>query len=95
LRLVPSVPALPVAMIQPSFQTLLVSAIGTAPLAEPDLSAAGHATIALSAITMGTEKENGATFTAPANSLPQNYFALSRHACPQAGLDNGNGSVAA
>lgn len=94
LRLAPTVLPLPVAMIQLSFQTLLVSVIGTAPLAEPGLSAAGQAAIALSAITMGTEKENGATFTALANPLPQNSFALSRHTCSQAGLDNGNGSVA-
>jgi len=94
LRLALTVLPLPVTMIEASFQTLLVSAIGTASLVQPGLIAAGHAAIALSAITVGAEKENGTAFTAQANPLPQNHFAMRRHACSQAGLDNSDGSVA-
>jgi hypothetical protein len=72
----------------------LVSAIGTAPLTESGLIAAGDAAVALSAVTVRTEKENGAAFIAQANPLPQNHFAMNRHASSQAGLDNSNGSVA-
>jgi len=81
-------------MIQPPFRALLVPAIGAAPLTEPGLIAAGQAAVALSAIAVGTEEENGAACTAQANPMPQNYFARRRHARSQAGLDNGNGSVA-
>ena len=93
MRLAPAIFPLAVAMIEASFQAPLVSAIGTAP-PPPGLIAAGQAAIALPAVTMGTEKENGAAFTAQANPLPQNHFVRRRHACSQAGLDNGNRSVA-
>jgi hypothetical protein len=85
---------LPVTMIEPPFWTLLVPAIGAAPLAEPGLIAAGGAAIALSAIATGTEKKDRAAFTAQAKSLPENHFAMNRHACSQAALDNGYGFVA-
>ena len=94
MRLPPAIFPLAVPMIEASFQTPLVPAIGTAPLPQPGLIAAGQAAIALPAITVGTEEENGAASTAQANPLPQNHFARRRHACSQAGLDNGNGSVA-
>jgi len=52
LRAALTVLLLPVAMIEPSFRTLLVSAIGTTPLMEPGLLAAGKAAIALPAVTV-------------------------------------------
>jgi hypothetical protein len=85
---------LPVAMIKPSFRTLLVSAIGATPLVQPGTIAAGAATIALSAITVRTQKEHRAAFIAEANPQPQNHFAMTRHACSQAGLDMDSGFVA-
>jgi hypothetical protein len=81
-------------MVEPSFRTLLVAAIGAAPLMEPGLIAAGQAAIALSAITTRTEKKQRATIAAQANPPPENHFARNRHASSQAGLDTSNGSVA-
>jgi len=85
---------LPVAMIEPSFPTLLVSPIGAAPLLAPGLIAAREAAVALAAITAGTKKKERATFAAQAKPLPKNHFAKNRHACSQAALDNGLGFVA-
>ena len=59
---------MPVTVIEPSFRTLLMPAIRTAPLMESGLVAAIEAAIALSAITMRTEKERRlalATLTNP------------------------------
>jgi len=81
-------------MIEPSLRTLLVTAIGGAPLMEPGFGAAGGATIALSAITVRTEKKHRVTLSAQANPQPENHFARGRHTSPQAGLDTSNGSVA-
>jgi hypothetical protein len=95
-RLGPALPVLPlaVAMIEPAFRTLLVPEVGATPLTPAGLVATGGAAITLSAIATRTEKEDHMTFTTQANPLPGNHFALTRHACSQAGLDNGNGSVA-
>ena len=85
---------LPVSVIEPSFRTLLVAAIGATPLTEPSLVAAGQAAITVPAITVGTEKKDRAAFAAPTNSQPENHLAPKRHACSQAGLDNGSRFVA-
>jgi hypothetical protein len=85
---------LPVSMIGPSCRTLLVAAIGATPLTEPGLVAAGQAAIAMSAITVGTEKKDRAAFAAQTNSQPKNHLALKRHACSQAGLDKSSPFVA-
>jgi len=85
---------LPVAMIEPSFRTLLMSPVGATSLTESGLLAAGEATVALAAITAGTQKKERAAFATQAKPLPQNHFAKSRHACSQAALDNGLGFVA-
>jgi hypothetical protein len=94
LRLALTVLALPVPMIFPSFLALLVSAIGAAPLMEPGLLAAVEAAIALSAITARAEEKDRQAFAAPASPSSENHFAQNRHACSQAGLDKGTGSVA-
>jgi len=81
-------------MIEPSFRTSLVAAIGATPLTEPGLVATGQAAITVSTITVRTEKKDRAAFAAQTNSQPENHFALQRHACSQAGLDNGRRFVA-
>lgn len=83
---------LAVAMVQTSFRTPLVAAVGRAPLPEPGFRAASMAAIALPAITVRTNPEHRVATTAAANPLPENYFAMSRHPCARAGLDNGNRS---
>ena len=82
-------------MIEASFPALLMPAIRTAPLSETCYVAATQAAVALPAITMRTNPEHSETFAAQTNPLPQHHFARNRHARSQAGLDNGNGFVAA
>ncbi len=77
-------------MVQPSFETPLMAAVGAAPLLETCFGTAGGAAIALSAITMLTDPEHCVTSAAVANPLPENRFAMSRHARHRRGLDNGN-----
>ncbi len=92
-RLRPETPVLPLTgpegtpMIFPCFRTVPVPAIGAAMLTQPRLLTAGEAAIALSAVTSGTDKEHRMAFAAQANPLPENHFALLRHARSQAGLD--------
>jgi hypothetical protein len=83
---------LPVAMVQSSFRTPLVPAVGAASLPEAGFSAASGAAIAVSAIAVRTDPEHRVATTAAANPLPENHFAMSRHPCLRAGLDNGNRS---
>ncbi len=92
LRLAAPVLALPVAMVQPSFDTPLMPAVGTASLLASCGGAAGEAAITLSAITVLTDPEHCVTSTAAANPLPENHFAVNRHARAPAGLDNGSRS---
>lgn len=87
--------SLPVTMIEPPFRALLVPPVGTPPLLEAGLLAAPGAAIAVSPITVRTDKENRVAFATQAKSLPENRFAMNRrHASSQAGLDNGSGFVA-
>jgi hypothetical protein len=78
---------LPVAVIEPPFRALLMSAVGAPPLMEPSLAPATEAAVALTAITVGTEKKDRAAFAAAANPSPQDRFAGNRHAPSRAGLD--------
>jgi len=80
-------------MIEPAFQTPLVAAVGASALSKPRLAPACQAAIALSAITMRTEKECCAAIASRANPKPQNHFASNRHASGQAGLDKHDGFV--
>jgi len=84
--------ALTVAMIQPAFQALLMAAVGAAPLLQTRSNPASGAAIALAAITMLADPEHDLTSAAAANPLPENRFAMKRHARHRRGLDNGNGS---
>jgi hypothetical protein len=74
--------ALPVAMVQPSFRTALVTVVGTASLLEPGCGAASRAAIALSAVTLLADKEHRAASAAAANPLSKNDFAVNGHARP-------------
>jgi hypothetical protein len=94
MRLTLTVLPLPVPMIEPPLGTLLVAAVGLAPLLEPGALAADEAAIALSAITARTQEEHGAAFATPANPKKENHFAVGRHACRRTQLDKGNGFVA-
>lgn len=93
MQLTPAVAPLAVAMVESPFGTLLVAAVGAASLTDPGLLAADAAAIALPAITVGTQKEQSAAFAEQTNPWSQNHFARSRHAHPQAALDNGYGSM--
>ena len=84
---------LAIAMIEPSFGALLVTAIGEASLADPCLPPAGEAAIALAAIATSAQKELAAAFAVPANP-PSEALARGRHAHWQAALDNGSSFVA-
>jgi hypothetical protein len=85
--------SLAVAMIEPAFGTLLMPAIGAAPLLEPRLMAAIQAAIAVSAIAVLTDQEQ--YLATQAKPLPKHHFAVRRrHRSGRAGLDNGNCFVA-
>ncbi len=92
LRLAAPILPLPVAMVQLSFRAPRVAAVGTASLLAPGLRAAGEAAIALATVTMLTDPEDRVASDATANPLPENDFAMNRHARPQTGLDNGSRS---
>jgi hypothetical protein len=79
-------------MVQPPFRAPLVAAVGAAPLLEPGLGTARRTAIALPAVTVLTDPEHRVASTAGANPLPENHFAMKRHARPQTGLDNGKQS---
>jgi hypothetical protein len=81
-------------MIESAFRTLLVTAVGAAPLTEPGLGAACDAAIPLPAIAARAEEEDGAAFSAHAEPYFEDYFFTGRHPSSQRGLDNGNSSVA-
>jgi hypothetical protein len=87
-----SIVPLPVAMVQTTFRAALVTAVGTALLLDPGLSAATGTAIALSAVAVLADPEHLVAIATTANALPENHFAMSRHRCPPAGLDNGNRS---
>jgi hypothetical protein len=96
IRHAPSLPValLSVPMIVSALPTLLMPAIGGAPLPKPGYLAAGEAAIALSAITVGAQEEQSPTVRDEARSLSKNHFASGRHACSQAALDTGGNFVA-
>ena len=80
--------ALPVAMIKASFRALLVAAVRLPALMNARLLTAGQAAIALSTITAGAQKENGAALAAQANPQPENKLTIVGHARRRAQLDN-------
>jgi len=91
-RLALAVPPLPVAMVQPSFRTPLIVAVGATPLLAPGGGAAGGAAVALAAVAMLADPEHFVAFASKANPQTENRFPINRHACPWAGMDNGSQS---
>jgi hypothetical protein len=83
---------LPIPVVEPAFQTLLISAVGCPVLKASGLGAARRATIALSAIALCANPEHRLASRAAANALPENHFLLNRHPPTQADFDSGNGS---
>jgi hypothetical protein len=91
LDLTAAIPPLAIAVIEPSFGALLVTAVGATLLAEPCVPATGEIAIALAAITAPTQEEHGAAFAANPSS---EAIVQRRHAHLQAALDNGSSFVA-
>jgi hypothetical protein len=89
-----AVVSLAVAMIEPAFQALLMTAIGPPPLLQASLLPAGETAIALSVVTVGTQKKQRAASPGKTKPLPQNHFTVRRHTSSQAALDKGSGFVA-
>ena len=83
---------LPIPVVEPAFQTLLVAAVGRPVLPAPGFGAARRAAIALSAVAMCTNPEHRLASLAAANPLPENHLSMNRHPHTQADFDNGNGS---
>jgi len=67
LDLTAAIAPLAIAVIEPPFGALLVTAVGATLLAEPCVPAAGVTAIALAAITPRTQEKQGAAFAVPAN----------------------------
>ena len=87
-----SVGTLPVAMIEPPFQTPLVAAVGGAALPAPSFVAASRTARDLSAVAMRANPEHRLASLAPTNSRPENHFCMNRHPPTEAAFDKGNGS---
>jgi hypothetical protein len=83
---------LPIPVVKPAFQTLLIAVVGRPVLPAPGFGAARRAAIALSAIAMCTNPEHRLASRPAANALPENHFSLNRHPPTQADFDSGNGS---
>ena len=81
-------------MIESSFGTLLVPAIGQTLLLPTRLPSAGVTAIALSAVTPRAQEKHRPAFAGMTKPLSQNRFTVCRHASPQAALDKGKLFVA-
>ena len=81
-------------MVQSSLEALLVPAIGTTLLPAPRRVTAQDGAVPVTAITVRADQEYCATLRSRAKPLPQNHFAVFRHASAEAVLDNGYDFVA-
>jgi hypothetical protein len=88
LGLAPPVFALTIAMIEASFGTLLVAAIGLPPLLATRFLAATWAAISLPAITMTAQVKNRVTRRKATYPLTKNGLTMDGHRFPEAELDN-------
>ena len=86
--------ALAVAMVESPFQAALVALVRLPPLAEPSVVTAAKAAVALAAVAVLAQPEDGVAITAEANALPENYFVVLVHLPRRAGLDNAHRFVA-
>jgi hypothetical protein len=64
-------------MVFPFFRTLLVAAVGEAPLLPARAGSAQQAAILLATVTVGTNPEH--RVTPAANPMPENNLAMNRH----------------
>jgi hypothetical protein len=94
LALALAVLPLVITVVESSCRALLMPPVGGAPLTEARPLPAGGAAIALAAVAVGTEKEQGAAFGQKTKPLSQNHFAVRRHAGSQAVLDKRRDFVA-
>ncbi len=83
---------LAIAMVESSFQRLLVPTVGSAALLPTCSLPTLLAAVALSPVTVAADPEDGAALTGPANSLTENNLGSDRHPRPKARLDNGHRS---
>jgi hypothetical protein len=93
LDLTAAIPPLAIAVIEPPFRALLVTAVGATSLTKACVLATGETAIALAVITAGTQEEQGTALAVPAN-LWSEAIVRRRHAHLQAALDNGASIVA-
>lgn len=92
LDLTAPIPLLAVAVVEPAFGALLMTAVGSTSLALTHMSLTGQTTVPLAAITAGAQKKFGAALAVPANPSSED-IVRSRHAPWQAALDNGSSFV--
>ena len=71
--------ALPVAMIQPSLDAVLMTPVGCAMLPAPRMTAALRAAITLAAIAAGANPEHFPAVGVAAKPKPENNFPMNRH----------------
>ena len=83
---------LPVAMIEPAFGALLMTAVGRAVLPAPGFGCDTPRCSSAARDRNGTNPEHRPASLAAANPLPENNFSVNRHPRSQADFDNGNGS---
>ena len=88
MALAATVLLLPIPMVLPALRTPLIPAVGAPMLLESGDGAAFGTAIPLPTVTVFADPEHGVTAIAAANPLPQNHFAVSRHARRRRGLDN-------
>jgi hypothetical protein len=70
--------ALPVAVVQPPFQALLMTPVGGATLPPPRMSAALRAAITLPAIAARADRKHRPAIAVAAKPKPQNNFRMNR-----------------
>jgi|SRR5215471_1497101 len=90
-----SVGVLAGAMVFTSFGALLVATVGFTVLTETGETTALTTAVAMPAVASIADGEGSAAVGESASPLIERDFAEIRHACAQAGLDNGRFSVAA
>lgn len=88
-----AVAPLAIAMVEPPFGALLMTAVGAPSLTQPHIPLASETTVALAAITAGAQKEFGTAFTVPTNPSSEAILRR-RHPHWQAALDNSSSIVA-
>lgn len=71
--------ALPVAMIQPFLDAVLMTPVGWSMLPAPRMTAALRAAITLTAIAAGTNPEHRPAIEVAAKPKPKNNFPMNRH----------------